>query len=131
MIHFWAPALDELEADQPHIVLPPPSSCSQIFDIYFPWNYPNSPPQVRLLTTGGSSKVDGNMWEPLQSVLARFGLKLTGGCTFRLCFFSGHWSLVARINLQGRHIVTSVKPRVGEIAPLLWQAVRYLQYSRP
>lgn len=23
-----------------------------IFDIYFPWNYPNSPPQVRLLTTG-------------------------------------------------------------------------------
>jgi len=23
-----------------------------IFDIYFPWNYPNSPPQVKLLTTG-------------------------------------------------------------------------------
>lgn len=28
-------------------------TAAEIFDIYFPWSYPNTPPQVRLLTTGG------------------------------------------------------------------------------
>lgn len=54
--------------------------------------------------------------------LGTFWLEAHGWLHIPIMLFSGHWSLVACINLQGRHIVTSVKPRVGEIAPLLWQA---------
>ena len=49
--------------------------------------------------------------------LGTFWLEAHGWLQIPIMLFSGHRSLVARINLQGRHIMTSVKPRVGEIAP--------------